>query len=327
MALLMGSSLLLMRPARAPPGHGRGGAVPLQLDKETNMSLTLIKEHLHTDGSHVGDIVWWTLADARITRAHLESIWSAAGLSTSFLPEPPTPEKALKAAVRECQVGQHDHLLRLGKEDEQEIVFAVLLETHDALGNVHTQQEARIRLDRAAPGPLDCDHPGHDLVSAISAAYDRLLTTHTSDDIRRALVKTLGSCAAVTLRDSGGVYWVPTPYAETLRQLQAAVAGIGASRLDIVPIHATPEARAALGDAARAAIEDDLAALRAEIQGFLAEPPERASTLTRRLQAFEELRNKARLYHSVLSVQVQDLEGSLNELTLHVEGLLQQRAS
>ena len=291
------------------------------------MSLTLIKQHLQTDGTHVGDVLWWTLADARITRAHLESIWSAAGLSTSFLPEPPTPEKALKTAVRECQVGQHDHLVRLGKEDEHELVFAVLLESRDGTGNVQTHQEARIRLERAAPTRLDSDHPTHDLVAAVSAAYDRLLTTHTSDDIRRALVKTLGSCAAVTLREYGGVYWVPAPYAETLRRLQTAVAGIGASRLDIVPIHATPEARAALGGAARAAIEDDIVALRAEIQGFLAEPPERVSTLMRRLQAFDELRNKARLYHSVLSVHVQDLEASLNELTLNVEGLLQSRAS
>ena len=291
------------------------------------MSLTLIKQHLQTDGTHVGDVVWWTLADARITRAQLESIWSAAGLSTSFLPDPHTPEKALRAAVRECQVGQHDHLVRLGKEDDDELVFAVLLETRDGAGNVQTHQEARIRLERAAPARLDSDNPTHDLVAAISAAYDRLVSTHTGDDVRRAVVKTLGSCAAVTLRDSGGVYWVPAPYAETLRQLQSAVAGIGASRLDIVPIHATPEARAALGDAARAAIEDDLVALRAEIQGFLAEPPERASTLMRRLQVFEDLRNKARLYHSVLSVHVQDLEASLDELTLNVEGLLLNRAS
>jgi hypothetical protein len=291
------------------------------------MSLALIKQHLQTDGAHVGDILWWTLADARISRSQLESIWAGAGLSTGFLPEPPTPEKALRAAVRECQVGHHEHLVRLGKEDDAELIFAVLLETRDGNGNVKTEQEARVRLDRAAPARLDSDQPGHDLVAAISAAYDRLLTTHTSDDIRRALVKTLNSCAAVTLRDFGGVYWVPAPYADTLRRLQAAVAGIGASRLDIVPIHATPEARAALGDAARAAIEDDLVALRAEIEGFLAEPPERASTLMRRLQTFEEIRGKARLYHSVLSVQVQDLEASLNELTLSVEGLLQSRAS
>jgi hypothetical protein len=109
------------------------------------MSLALIKQHLQTDGAHVGDILWWTLADARISRTQLESIWSGAGLSTSFLPEPPTPERALRTAVRECQVGHHQHLVRLGKEDDGELIFAVLLETRDGSGNVKTEQEARVR--------------------------------------------------------------------------------------------------------------------------------------------------------------------------------------
>jgi hypothetical protein len=291
------------------------------------MSLDLIRSHTHTAGQHVGDLLWWTLADARITRSLLESVWADAGLSSSWLPEPPTPEKALRTAVRESQVGQHSYLLRLGKEDDREIVFAVVLESRDSSGNVHHAQEARVRLDRSAPATLDSDRPSHDLVLAISAAYDRLLTTHTVDDVRRTLLKTLGSCAAVTLRDHGGVYWVPAPHAETLRQLQRAVASIGASRLDVVPIHATPEATAALGSAARASIEEELVALRAEIEGFVAHPPERASTLARRLETFEDLRCKARLYHSVLQVHVQDLEGALSKLSAVVESLLQKRAA
>jgi hypothetical protein len=291
------------------------------------MSLSVIRTHLQTAGEHVGDLLWWALEDARISRARLESVWADAGLSPNFLPEPPTPEKALKTAVREAAVGQHDHLIRLGKDDEHELVFAVLQERRDGLGNVALQQEARITLERLAPSQLRSDAPTHDLVRTVSDAYDRLLTTHTPDDIRRALVRTLSSCAAVTLRDHGGVYWVPTPYAETLRRLQRAVAGIGRSRLDLVPIHATPEAAQALGDAARSTILDDLSALRAEVDGFLQEPPERPSTLVRRLQTFEELRSKARLYHSILQVQVSDLETTLNELTLNVEGLLATKAS
>jgi hypothetical protein len=126
---------------------------------------------------------------------------------------------------------------------------------------------------------------------------------------------------------SPGVYWVPAPYAETLRQLQQAVSNIGASRLDVVPIHASPEATAALGDAARASIDEEITTLRAEIDGFLASPPERVSTLARHLETFEGLRAKARLYHTVLQVQVQDLETALNKLTLQVEGLLQTKAA
>ena len=315
--------------APPPPDEGarRGAATSPPQGEHDAMSLSAIRAHLQTAGAHVGDLLWWTLEDARITRSRLEAVWADAGLSPNFLPEPPTPEKALKTAVREAQSGQRDYLIRLGKEDDSELVFAILAERRDGAGNVDAQQQARITLDRCSPGPLHTDAPAHDLVRAVSDSYDRFLNTHTVDDVRRALVKTLGSCAAITLREHGGVYWVPAPYADTLRRLQTAVSNIGRSRLDIVPIHSTPEAVQALGDAARSAIADDLTVLRAEIEGFLKEPPERPSTLMRRLQTFEELRAKARLYHSVLEVQVSDLETTITELTQHVEGLLNTTAA
>jgi hypothetical protein len=291
------------------------------------MSLSLIRSHLQTAGEHVGDMVWWTLEDARIGRARLEEVWTGAGLATSLLPEPPTPEKALRTAVREAVVGQAGHLIRLGKDDDDELVFAVVEEQRDGAGNVSHRQEARIVLRKLVTPFLVSDAPDHEFVSAVRERYERLLTTHTPDDVRRALVKALAACAAVTLREHGGVYWVPAPFTDTLRRLQKAVAGIGASRVDVVPIHACPEASRALGDAARSALEDDLTVLTAEIDAFLHEPPDRVSTLTRRLATFDELRAKARLYHSVLEVQVSDLEATLDGLTRHVEGLLQAKAS
>jgi hypothetical protein len=272
-------------------------------------------------------MLWWTLENARIARTGLEDVWTAAGLSTGLLPEPPTPEKALRTAVREAAVGQQGHLIRLGKEDDDELVFAVVEEQRDGAGNVRYRQEARVILQKHSTPVLASDAPDHELVRAVRERYEALLTMHTPDDIRRALVKTLASCAAVTLRDHGGVYWVPAPFAATLRRLQVAVAGIGASRIDVVPIHASPEASMALGNAARSALEEDLAILTAEIDAFLQEPPERMSTLTRRLATFDDLRGKARLYHSVLQVQVSDLDAKLDDLTRHVESLLQSRAS
>ncbi|ACL64466.1 hypothetical protein A2cp1_1121 [Anaeromyxobacter dehalogenans 2CP-1] len=291
------------------------------------MSLSLIRNHLQTAGEHVGDMLWWTLQDARISRARLEEVWTGAGLSTALLPEPPTPEKALRTAVREAAVGQQGHLIRLGKEDDDELVFAVVEEQRDGAGNVSYRQEARLILQKQATPALASDAPDHELVRAVRERYEGLLRTHTPDDVRRALVKTLASCAAVTLREHGGIYWVPAPFAATLRRLQMAVAGIGGSRIDVVPVHASPEASKALGDAARSALEQDLALLTAEIDAFLREPPDRVSTLTRRLATFDELRAKARLYHSVLHVQVSDLDAKLDDLTRHVEGLLQAKAS
>jgi plasmid stabilization system protein ParE len=288
--------------------------------------VSFIRSHTQTNGKHIGDLLWWTLADAEIARAQLEAIWSAEGLSAGDLPEVPTPEKALRTAIRECQVGRHDHLLRLGKQDDGEVVYAVVLETRDGSGNVHHAQEARITLYRTAPGRLASDDAGHPLVAAVSTAYDRLLNVHTADDVRRAILRTLASCAAVTLRDSGGVYWVPSTHAGRLRSLQAAIARIGTSQLAIVPIHETAAANQELGKAARASIEEEIVRLREELESFLEGAP-RVATLAHRLDVFNDLRSRAQLYHSVLRVQVDDLDAALAKLTLQVEGLLQSKAS
>lgn len=290
------------------------------------MGFETIRSYLSTEGDHVGDVIWWTLADARIERSRLEAIWAAEGLSPDHLPEAPTPERALKAAIRECQVGQADRLIRLGKETESELIYAIVREQRHDDGSVSHAQETRVILARAFGG-LTADDPGHELFRAIREAYRPLLLTHTPDDVRRAMLKVLGSCATVTLRDHGGVYWVPGPFAATARRLQAAVEQVGSSRVYLLPIHGSEDASRTLGEAARLSVEEELEALKTEIDGFLAEPPERASTLTRRLAAFDTLRARAHLYRDILRVEVDDLEGRLARLAGSVESMLVGKAA
>ncbi len=290
------------------------------------MSLESLRSTLARGGPHLGDLVWWTLADARVDRLTLESVWASAKLDPALLPEPPTAEKTLKIAVREAALGQADRLIRLGREDETQIVFAVVRETRLRDGSVTYQQETRIVLDRRTE-QVTCDEPAHDLGAKVIGRFGECRATHHPDDVRRAMMKTLATCAAVTLREHGGVYWIPSPHAGTLRCLQSAIEKIGSSRVYVLPVHQSADASRTLGDAARMAIEDELALLKGEVEGFVAAPPERASTLLRRLEAFESLRSRASLYRDLLQVQVTDLDESLGRLTQSVECLLNQRAA
>ena len=129
------------------------------------------------------------------------------GLDRGLLPELPTEERALKAAAKESQVGHVDYLVRLGKEDPAEVVFAIVHESREADGSLSYTQEARVRLDRIREH-LVTDSPSHQLVAAICSGFERLRLTHTTDDVRRAVTKTLRSFCAVPLRESGGIYWV-----------------------------------------------------------------------------------------------------------------------
>lgn len=288
------------------------------------MNLTKIHNVLTNGGKHLGDLVWWSLTDARTDRVTLEKNWNDAGLDVNLLPDVPTADRALKLAVRESQVGNRDRLIRLGLNKDTELVFAVVREHRDEHGNVSYQQEARMHLDRSTER-LTSDADLHDIVRAVTAAYQAHRATHPSDDVRKAIVKALTSWRAVMLREGGGIYWVPNIHADELRRLQSAIERIGASRVYVLPVHESPDSNRALGQIATASLEDELAQLQTEIATFVSAPPDRASTLMRRLDAFDALRNRARLYRSILSVQVTDLDEQLDRMAATVEALVQQK--
>jgi hypothetical protein len=64
-----------------------------------------LKTILAGGGAHLGDLLWWTLSDAAIDRSTLEAHWASANL-------------------------------RLGRETEAEIVFAVVEEHELTDGSV-----------------------------------------------------------------------------------------------------------------------------------------------------------------------------------------------
>jgi phage portal protein BeeE len=95
----------------------------------------------------------------------------------------------------------------------------------------------------------------------------------------------------------------------------------------LLPVHKSVEAERTLGEIAKGSIEEELASLQQEIRSFLETPPERASTLLRRFDSFEALRNRAKLYREVLAIEVTDLDQQLNKLSSAVEELLNQKSA
>jgi hypothetical protein len=288
--------------------------------------LELIRTALTRETPKLGDVVWWELTDARTSCAQLEQVWREAGLAADHLPDPPSSERSLRVAAREAQVGLADRLLRLAKVADDEVVYAVVHEQRPGDGTVVYTHEARVALDRRAD-TLVSDDPTNEIVAAVSNRFETLRHTHTVDEVRRAVIRTLQSLAAVNLRVGGGVVWVPSPFSGRLRQLQAAVAKIGASQMFLLPIHRSVDAERTLSAVARGSLEDELSGLAAEVDEFLAAPPERESTLTRRLEVFDDLRSRAALYATVLRSNLDGVLLRLDTLASSVESMLADRAA
>jgi hypothetical protein len=155
-------------------------------------------------------------------------------------------------------------------------------------------------------------------------SYRSLVNVHTTADLARTIVKALHRFSAVSLRESGGVYWVPRTSADVLRRLQDCVEGIGGSKFHVLPVHESREGARVLGEVAKASLEQELTDLQVEIAAFKAEPPKRTSTISHRLEAFEALRARAELYRTILAVNLDGLDTGIAHLVIEVEQMLQQ---
>lgn len=280
---------------------------------DTQLVSSLARHTGGEHGQHLGDVLWWELNGGEVARVDLARIWVEAGLPAEYLPEPPGEERAFRAAVREGQLGHSDRLLRVAAEDERRIVVGLVAENRDGAGGLTYGIEGRVVLDRQTK-TVTTDIPDHPIVKRVTTRFDVLRQVHTLDDVRRSMGKVLDGLAAINLRTHGGVLWVPRTGADQLRRLQSAIERIGMSRMYVLPITETPEGAATLSEIAQNTLEQDLAELQAEIETFVQMPPDRGSTLLRRLDAFTALRQRAQLFATVLRVQVGDLDQKIGIL-------------
>lgn len=272
-------------------------------------------------GEHMGDLIWWALFDARVERQRLISLWEGAGFDTKLLPDETTAEKALKLAAREAQVGLKGALIRPLGDDKDEVSFSVVSEERGATEN-HYTTEARIKVAKQGATTLVTDAPEHLIVKLVQEKYNVNLATHSADDVRRSIVSLIHSLAAVSVRESGGIYWIPPACAERVRRLQGLIGQIGGSKAYVLPIHYSPEGQQALADVARASIETELQQLQKEVEEFLASPPARMKTLSSRLDSYAALKQKAGLYKTVLSAEVEGLDENLRKMARAIEEML-----
>ena len=99
--------------ARCCPSHFGDSLMALE-------SLQEIRFHTVSSGQHVGDILWWTLADARISALAPRSGLVRRRPSAGPPPRATHPEKALGPPSARPRSASTSYLVRLGKEDEHE---------------------------------------------------------------------------------------------------------------------------------------------------------------------------------------------------------------
>jgi len=268
----------------------------------------VLKQAGKKGGEHLGDIVFPRFRGATVKHSDLLDLAKSNGFPESLLPEGLNADQAFQYACRRTK-GLGDHLLRQISKNKDSIVWGLVRENRDQDNKLlDYTQVSRLTLSRNTGDPTYGD-PTNPHILRVDEKFNALVGSVTTDDIRRMVVHACKGNGGVPV---GTSWFVPAQHADMMRAMKATVEALGESEMWLLPIYDSDESRDSIGRAAREDLQDQINGIKQEMEDFSAEQT-RPSTLQRRLNKFNELREKAKLYANIVKVVHSDL---LEEITV-----------
>lgn len=184
------------------------------------------------EGGYLGRLLWFTITDMKITREDLYNAFVDSGLSTRFLPKPINFRDAFRRASSECEVkgifledGRSLNILvREVLMDRKRIVRQLVREIVDSK-NRRLEYRAVAELEVDENGDLHVSHLDNlnkyevKTINKIERNYKEAKIHYNGRHIREIVVNVLKELNPISVRPSGGVYFVPEKYADTVTAL------------------------------------------------------------------------------------------------------------
>ena len=254
-----------------------------------------------TDTVEIAGCVSYMRCASETDLNRLTDAWRAQELNTDELPAPPKDEVALGRAVN-AQGGKRRLVRPLARRGAWAIVDETVVEGQPP--TYRTLMTVRMLQGEPNGSRVDAtDVEYMDLRLAIEGSYKthRLMLAHS--DVSAWLIDIAYKLGAVSLRESGGVYFIPRDNTSIWMKVAAALDAAGSSVFTI-PAMKTAEAVAAITDAITAEavaltqkMEDELMATGDDALGKRA--------LGTRVQAAMELLSKLSTYETLIGKQLE----------------------
>lgn len=261
--------------------------------------------HAQTGGTFIGSLVWWSLNGNHVTHARLKELATQHGLPERFLPKEVKPTSAFRRAWRHASTKLPAGLL-LRQIDETETGIHVGLVEEQADSQAH-----QLAYDHLVTIAYSKDHQTiqasgqHHIVDQIRSLYAHHQELTTRD--LRSMLSSFVSEAGVSLRESGGVYFIPSAHKGTVEAMAATLQSISHNDLHRLPLYDSPLAQDVLNGVAVATLDDEVRKLSEELEAYMGEEKTRKSTLKKRLDVFDSLRSRVNTFAGVLSFKADDL--------------------
>lgn len=259
------------------------------------------------DSQVTGAVVYWTMS-GDVDLSKLEPAWKAANLPADWMPTPPSPKAALGRAAKDLQTKQR--LVRQDPKGGWSFVYELTVD-----GKLDYSVGARVHLSGPNDETLVLDTDTASFQNAtedfdrVQLEYARVRATVGAVDASAWLIWIAGKLDAVSLRDRGGVYFVPKANVERFRAVRDCLKGASASRVFMIPAMRSSDAVAAVLEAVTKEASELLQATRDVFTDSLGH---RAAKT--RVELIDTLINKIEGYEKLLNVKMAEQTTQLRTL-------------
>jgi len=231
-------------------------------------------------------------------------------------------KNALIRAVRKTAKGKDRFHLKTA-DIKKEAAFTIAhTEVDEQSYDVDFESETKVVFDKKSK---DIDVTGR-AASQLRDQYQELRNKYTASQFRTVVLRYLQRyCSAVTIREGGGIYFVPALYESGFKVLMDLFQEMGSDKADItlIPIIDTDGAKKSMWKSFIGEVKQDLASFKRELEGFDSKGKEvTEKILETRIKRYKALRQKVETYETVLSGTAQELKDELVQLTKDLQAKL-----
>jgi hypothetical protein len=222
---------------------------------------------------------------------------------------------AVIRAVREKTKGHHSRKFHRKVADRDDVAaFAIVGTDVDEINlDAKFGQETKVVFDKDTKNiEVTGDSEG------IKRMYDKYKTRYTNHQFRTAVLRYVKRyCSGITVREGGGLYFIPATYEKALRNMEGLFGELESCDITLIPIIDTSQAKKAMWKSMTAEIQAELEALSKDFDGLKDKVKE--TSVDVRLKKYKALKDKVEIYETVLQGTAAELKKSVDNLAKKIK--------